>query len=259
MGAAALAVRLPGRPRARSRAATCGLALAETPGPLVAVCGLVGGSGASTLALALARQAARESADAVLLTEPAGPRAGLAAVAGHSGDTSLAALARDAHDGRPPPRPFVEIEPRLRLVAAGPCQEEPAIPEAMSSVLAHARDAHPLVVVDCGTSWAGERAVLDHATHLVWTVPATAAAVDAARAMLGSRLMPPLAHRPEALFATAVLRRPSASVRALRRLAAERCERLILSPFEPALTLADSSDHYPLRSLSALAAFLQRA
>src|SRR4051812_36549590 len=63
MAAAALAARVPLLNARRSEAApACGLAFDEPGGPLVAVCGLVGGAGASTLALCLARQAAHESA-----------------------------------------------------------------------------------------------------------------------------------------------------------------------------------------------------
>src|SRR5436305_1368767 len=45
-----------------SLGSACGLAFERLGGPLVAVCGLAGGAGTTTLALALARQAARESA-----------------------------------------------------------------------------------------------------------------------------------------------------------------------------------------------------
>ena len=60
MGAAAIAARIPlQRAARRDRAIESGLVFDELGGPLVAVCGLAGGAGVSTLALLLARQAAQ--------------------------------------------------------------------------------------------------------------------------------------------------------------------------------------------------------
>ena len=71
MGAAAVAARLAqARLAARPRQATCDLAFDRAGGPVVAVCGLAGGVGSSTLALALSRQAALESCAPVLLIAP---------------------------------------------------------------------------------------------------------------------------------------------------------------------------------------------
>ena len=73
MAATALTVRLPGllaRQRAASTATLTGLAFDRPGGPVLAICGLAGGAGTTTLAWLLARQAARESAAAVLLCEP---------------------------------------------------------------------------------------------------------------------------------------------------------------------------------------------
>jgi hypothetical protein len=258
--AAAIKARLPMRVGAEPRALSCGLEFSSTPGPLVAVCGLVGGSGASTLALALARQAAAESGVPILLTEPDSYRAGLAAMIGRSGGVGLAALAREVHDGNPPRHPFVEIEPRLRLVASSPGRDEPAPDEAIGGVLAHARDAHGLVVVDCGTSWAAAPGVLDYATHVLWTVRATAPGVAAAAAVLESLLPPAAGRSREALVATAAARRGGVNVRSLRRLAQLRCERLILSPFEESLGRGDESDPAAIASaLTGLASFLGRS
>ena len=67
MDAAAIAARIPlARGRARNETAVCGLAFDTTGGPLVAICGLVGGAGTTTLALCLGHQAATESDAPVL-------------------------------------------------------------------------------------------------------------------------------------------------------------------------------------------------
>ena len=103
MGAAALAarIRLPVATRT-DVSASHGLRFDELGGPLVAVCGLVGGSGASTLAYALARQAARESPVPVLLTEADARRAGLAVLAGQTTRLGLSDLAQRSGTGTPP-------------------------------------------------------------------------------------------------------------------------------------------------------------
>ena len=78
MGAAAIAARIPLPRRSRRATADCAAGLRTLGGPLVAVCGLAGGAGTSTLALLLARQAARESTAPVLLDRGRPARAGLA-------------------------------------------------------------------------------------------------------------------------------------------------------------------------------------
>lgn len=51
-------------------------------GPLLAVCGLTGGAGVTTLSYLIALAAARERADPVLVADMGGPSGGLAACAG---------------------------------------------------------------------------------------------------------------------------------------------------------------------------------
>src|SRR4051794_41494591 len=101
MGATAIAARikLPRAATQRDHASACGLAFDQPGGPLVAVCGLAGGAGTSTLALALARQAAHESTAPVLLCETDSSAGGLAAVAHASSRLSLGELATSALSG----------------------------------------------------------------------------------------------------------------------------------------------------------------
>jgi hypothetical protein len=262
MGAAALAARLPLPFRARPEAtASCGLAFDRPGGPLVAVCGLVGGSGASTLAFSLARQAARDSALPVLLSEADSSGAGLALVAGHAGPLCLSDLAARLADGEPPARSFTELEPRLRLVASAPRTALEAAPDAVRALLRDARAAHGLVVVDCGSAWGSTRAVLDEASHVIWTLPATAPAVARARVLFAGESLPAPGRWRELLVATAMERRAGAKVRTLRRLAANRCERLVLAPYVEALARGQqAADDERLRApLTALAATLGRS
>jgi Flp pilus assembly CpaE family ATPase len=243
MGTAAVAarMRLPIAGR-RAAAAPLGLAFDEPGGPLVAVCGLVGGSGASTLAFCLARQAARDSTAPVLLTESDAGRAGLAVLARQAAPVSLAGLARRLADGQPPRQPFVEIESGLRLLASAPGRMPAPDPVALSAVLDDARAAHGLVVVDCGAAWSTAGAVLEAATHIVWTVSASAAAIAHATSLVASDALPAAGRRREVLVALVTERRPGARVRALRRLAGERCERLVLVPHSEALARGELAD-----------------
>ena len=144
MGAAAIAARIPLRTAARSRSTACPLAFDRTGGPLVAVCGLAGGAGTTTLALMLAREVAAESSAPVLLTELAADSGGLAAATGHAGPASLAALARRVADGEVPQETFVELAPRLRLIATAPTTHTLPDPDALArAARASARSPRP--------------------------------------------------------------------------------------------------------------------
>jgi hypothetical protein len=257
MGAPALAATLPLARRGRCHASvTCDLAFHQPPGPVVAVCALVGGSSASTLALALARQAARESSAPVLVSESASDRAGLAVLAAQATALSLPQLAAHIHSGQPPPRPFEEPEPRLRLVAATPRRDGDVDADAMRELLKHARDAHGLVIVDCGTAWPAATAILDQATHIVWTLTASPPAIARATSLWEAGIAPAPGLRREALVASVTDRRQTTSVRALRRLAAERCERLVMAPFSAELARGEHDVEPLWRVLSALGAWL---
>ena len=138
MGAAAVAARIRAADRApgATRRRRAGSRFDELGGPLVAVCGLVGGSGASTLAFCLARQAARESQAPVLLTEPDARRAGLAVLAGQLHAARACRGSPSASRTAERPRePFVEIEPGLRLVASAPRRgADAASPSTLSAL-----------------------------------------------------------------------------------------------------------------------------
>jgi Flp pilus assembly CpaE family ATPase len=257
MAAAALAARIPLAAR-RAQDHACGLAFDELGGPLVAVCALAGGAGASTLALQLARQAAVESAAPVLLAEADPMHAGLATLAGCASPRPLTALASDLADERVPESTFLELAPRLRLIAATPQSPSPVEPGALAALLAQARDAHGLVIVDCATHWTPTSPPVGNATHIIWAVPATPAGLARAQQQLqAADTTPPAGRAREVLVATAVAgQQPTVRVRALRKLARDRCERLVLIPYDNAAaqgTLATA----PLRALTALAPTLR--
>jgi MinD-like ATPase involved in chromosome partitioning or flagellar assembly len=263
MGATALSARLPLPLPLRARrdlATSCGLAFDVPGGPLVAVCALVGGSGASTLAFALAQQAARESSAPVLLAESDARRAGLALLAGQASPLCLLRLARDVADGRAPHRPFIELDAGLRMIASAPHPVAAPDPADVRALLRDARAAHGVVIVDCGTAWAEARPVLEEATHIVWTVTAEHTAVARARVLFASEALPPQGRSREILVALRLERGRRASVRALRRLASQRCERLVLAAQSDALPDGEvpATDSRLGRTLTGLAHTLRR-
>lgn len=259
MGAAAIAgrIQLP-RTKARADVDIAGLAFDGLGGPLVAVCGLVGGVGASTLAFTLAQHAAAASSAPVLVTEADPLRAGLAVLAGTMSPHPLAELARLVAEDAAPPQTFLELEPGLRLVAARPQQCAVPEPKAVGALLGEARAAHGLVVVDHATGWTAASPILAAATHILWTVPASGAGLTRAQALFDSDVMPKVGGAAEVMVAIAHIGRPSVSVRALRRLAASRCERLILVPHNDAAARGERLvDESVTRALAGLAPSLR--
>src|SRR5207249_4204333 len=117
------------------------------------------------------------------------------------------------------------------------------------------------VVVDCGSDLTTAAAVvLAEATHIIWTLPATTLGLARARLLFASAAMPPTGRWSEALVAAAVGHGPRPTVRALRRLAPRRCERLVLAPYSESLAhgqLADTDERI-LRALAGLAPVLRR-
>lgn len=261
MGNAAVAARLtiPRTRPVRDRT-LCGLGFDRLGGPIVAVCGLAGGVGTSTFALTLARQSARESAEPVLLVEPGSCRPGLSVLIGHETPHSLTALARAIADDNQPTNTFLEFASGLRLIASGARRETPAPPDALRALLGQARDAHGLVVIDGGTGWTSDSIAVDKATHVVWVVAATTHGLASATAAFDGDLVPPAGRHHEVLIARAVPAQPPATARALRRLAKDRCTRLVLTAHDPNLAAGQMQpSDGTLRALAAIAPTLRRA
>lgn len=260
-----MTVRLPGAllgHRGPAATAASGLAFDEPGGPVLAVCGLAGGAGTTTLAWLLARHAARESAAAVLICEPEALAAGLADRAGAASTTALGELARLADAGeRPTTGAFADLGDGLRLIGAAPRQAHPAPAAALARVLSDARAAHGLVVCDCRTlDHPASATLIAGATHVLWTLPATPTATRQARAMVDARSLPSPGRAREALVAIATQPAARASVGDLRALAGARHERLILFPHTPELARGADSDRRGrlAGALTQLATFLRR-
>jgi len=259
MAATAIAARITLPRSSRDATARGSLAFDALGGPLVAICGLAGGAGSSSLALALARYAAVASTVPVLLTEADGARGALALLAGRAAPHPLVELAQRVADDAAPAHCFVELAPRLRLLAATPRRCAAPDRAALEALLDEARAAHGLVVVDHATSWSADNPILARATHTLWTLPATPAGVARARALLAGDVMPAAGRMPEVLVATAMTPRPRVSVRALRRLARARCERLVLIAYSDATVRGERTiDPSTARALSGLAPTLRR-
>lgn len=256
VGAAAVAARLaPVRLAARPRQATCELAFDRAGGPVVAVCGLAGGVGSSTLALALSRQAALESCAPVLVIDAA-TTPGLAALAGARSPRSLGSLADALVDGDQPAHTFAEFSSGLRLIATRPERRPLPSSRAVRGLMEQARDAHGLVVVDCGSAWMSDATVLGSASHVVWMTTATATGLSAAREVFSSPIMP-TPKRTEVVVARHVPRAPSAKVRAVRRLAHARRCRLVLLADDERGALQNPPAESVLRGLAGIAPTLR--
>lgn len=155
--------------------------------PLLAVCGIAGGAGASTLAFLTAMYAQHLSSQPILLCDSGGPTASLAQLAKTSSQLSLpqAATAIGA-DALGVPL-FAQVTAKLRLIARGPDFEDDADPAGLARLLGDARGAHPLTIVDCGTLQRPiERAVAEQASSILWVAPGSLSGVRRARTALQS-------------------------------------------------------------------------
>lgn len=244
MAGAALTARLRFLGAGLSREATAGDAFNELGGPVVAICGLTGGAGSTTLALLLAQSAAEASSAPVLITESCAG-GGLARLAGRATPHSLETLASRASQGDAPSGAFAELTPGLRLVATADRSAcDPRAPVA--ALVKQAREAHGLVVIDCGSAWSADNPLIVGATNRVWAFPATPAGVAAARAALPA----------DAGIAVAVARDSHATVpvRVVRRAVRGRCRRLVLVPYSERLARSDlSADDSTAHAITAIA------
>jgi len=258
VGAAALTGRLPQLRRAAAeRAEAERLAFHRSGGPLVAVCGLAGGAGTSTLAYLLARRAARHSSVPVLLAE-LDAATGLAALAGAASPLGLRELAVAVDEGRAPDPPFAEAAGGLRLIATTKPDDSDAVPpEPLARLLEDARTAHGLVVIDAGQPTPGNT-VLTRADQALLCLPATKAGTRRAELQLTAGLLRGLAAGARsALVCSATQPRARAQVRQLRRLAQDRVDRLLLVPHVPQLAAGKLDEPAFESTLTELATLLR--
>ena len=214
------------------------LACARRGGPLVAVAGICGGAGASTLTFLLAYAAAQASGNSsgapVLCCDTGGPTSGLALYAGAAAPRSLPGLADHlAAGGALTETPFVEGPAGMRLLAGAPLFTGFGDSDMIRKILADARAAHGMTVVDCGTlQRPADQIALSQATHVLWMAPATDSGVR--RAARTFAVAPPLAAQ-EIVVARCEHSERTAPMRALTALAETRGTQLLLLPHIPDL------------------------
>lgn len=212
----------------------------RTSNPLLAVAGLCGGAGASTLAYLIARSAVVRSDQPVLLCDAGGPTGGIAFYAGVRAPRSLAGAANVVGGAAPPTEGLFAGDPRgLRVLAGGPDLEDEVDPDGLTRLISDARDAHALTVVDCGTlRGRPERHALAAASHVAWVLPATVSGVGRARRVL--ELVGPVDAQREMIVARQDAGGRSAPTEELADLAATRSAPLVLMPHIEDLAEGDS-------------------
>lgn len=159
--------------------------------PIVAIAGLHGGAGTTTLALALAQHAAAAAPPgSILLTETDPRGGGLALALDASSSTTLAELARVRGAGAAAPSsPLAQLPDGLRIIAAPPAERSDADPGDVADTLRDAGAAHAMTVVDCGTIREPHAVgAFEAATAIVWVT-----APGAATRRVGHLLHGPLA------------------------------------------------------------------
>ena len=201
-------------------------------GPLLAVCGLCGGAGTSTLAYLIALFTARRQSDPVLVCDTGGPGGGLADYAGVATPRSLVEVGEHAAIGLSPGRVYVTGADGVRVLATGPRFAPDCAGDGVKLVLDDARGAHALTVVDCGTlTRTAEQIALAQASHIAWVLPATPGGVRRGERVLDA------VHRyllgGELIVARRDQREPKAALGELKRLARERDATLVLVPHVP--------------------------
>ena len=229
----------PRRPAETRTGTHRGLAPARA-GSLLAVCGLCGGAGASTLAYLIALAAAGWQPRPVLVGDTGGPSGGLSDYTGVAAPNSLGELAERLAAGQPPGPLFSTTEAGLRVLATTPRLSTGCARAGVELLLEHARGAYGLTIIDCGTlAREADQIALTIATHIAWVMPATRSGARRARAVLGA-LDAEIAG-VEFLVARRDQREPKATLDELKQLARDRRAPLILLPHLPDLSACKPS------------------
>ena len=203
-------------------------------GPMLAVCGLAGGAGATTLAYLVALAAAEQDHGPVLVADTGGPSGGLAALAGVETSHSLVELAAHIAGHRPLEGGVYATGPSgVRVLATAPEFRTIGTHEQLVRLLLDAREAHRLTVIDCGTlARDADRIALVTATHVAWVLPATKNGISRGRRVLDAA--PAVAARP-LIVGRRDLCQSKAALRELRCIASARPAPLVLVPHLPEL------------------------
>jgi Flp pilus assembly CpaE family ATPase len=208
-------------------------------GPLLAVCGLCGGAGASTLAYLTALAAARRDERAMLVADTGGPTAGISHYAGVRAPRSLTEAAEHVNAGLSTGELVARTADGLRVLATSPTLTQTCSREGVELLLEQARERYALTVIDCGTlAREADQIALASATHVVWVLPATAGAAIRGRQLLDA--IAPHQSGREILTARHEPRDRRRALRELRDLARHRRAVLILLPRVPDLATGNA-------------------
>jgi Flp pilus assembly CpaE family ATPase len=206
-------------------------------GALLAVCGLCGGAGASTLAYLVALAEARRRSAAVLVCDTGGPGGGISCYAGVQAPRSLVEVADHVAAGLPVGQLFTATA-GLRVLATGPRFTHACDQEGIELILAYARERYALTVIDCGTlARQADQLALASASHIAWVLPASASGIRRARPVLEA-INPYL---PGHELIVARHDGGKAPLRELKALAQRRHAPLMLLPELPDLASADTN------------------
>ena len=222
-------------------------------GPMLAVCGLGGGAGATTLAYLVALAAAEQDDGPVLVADTGGPSGGLAALAGVETSHSLVELAAHIAGHRPLEGGVYATGPSgVRVLATAPEFRTIGTHEQLVGLLLDAREAYRLTVIDCGTLARGaDRIALVAATHVAWVLPATKNGISRGRRVLEAA--PAVAARA-LIVGRRDVGQSKAALRELRCIASARLAPLVLVPHLPELESrkpdrAVETAHVPLKAI----------
>ena len=134
---------------------------------------------------------------------------------------SLLEVAEQLTAGLPPGCVYAVGADGVRVLATGPRLTPGCARDGVELVLEHARAAHALTVVDCGTlAREADRIALAKASHVAWVLPATPGGVRR-----GARVLDAVDPHPpgrELVVARRDAREPKAALRDLKRLAQRR-------------------------------------
>ena len=208
-------------------------------GPLLAVCGLCGGAGASTLAYLTALAAARRDNGAVLVADTGGPTAGISHYAGAETPRSLSEVSELLAASLPIGQLLATTGDGLRVLATGPRLAADFARDGIELLLDHARRRYALTVIDCATlAREADQIALASATHVAWVLTATAGAASRGRQLLDA--IAPHQSGREMLVARHEPRDRRKALRELRDLARHRRALLILLPSVPELATGNA-------------------
>ena len=238
---------------------TQGLAFDTADGPLVAICGLCGGAGVSTLSYTLAAAAAERSTQPVFACETSGMTGGLALYARAQPRLSLSQAADQLVAGTPPSGLVVSSPERVRVLGSRPALGEQCDADGAERILSEAREAGGLVVLDCGAAdHEVDRVALSASSHVLWVIPATASGI--ARGEHALKLLAEFARGEQALVARLERNENAAAVSRLAGLAARWELELILFPHveDVAQALVEEAIEEAQVALEAIAAVLRR-